>query len=156
MIKEALLTAALLQVSPLPPPAPPGPPKPGTEAYRAEVERYAAALRTDCLSEPGIELAVRYRALGQEGWEARSSRARAAEREVAEAALTPPIDVDRLRRALEQKALIQAEAARAYEENTLGLLRALSPADRIVFARRMTIMSPSVPPPTCPAVRRPR
>ena len=153
MIKEAMVAAALLQVSPLPPPAPPGPPRPGTEAYEAEVERYRAALRAECLSEAGIEIAVRYRALAQQEWEERGSRGKAAEREVAEAALTAPVDVDRLDRAMQQRARIQAEAARAHDENSISLLRALSPSDRIIFARRLTIMSPAVYPPRCPAVR---
>ena len=156
MIKEAVIAAALLQVSILPSPAPPGPPAPGSEAHEAEMERYRATLRAECLSEPGIKIAVRSRVLGQQLWEARSSRLKAAEREVAEAALTPPIDVDRLQRAVQEKGRRQAEATSAQEENSIKLLRELSAADRVVFARRMTIMSPAVRPPTCPAVRRPR
>ncbi|HEX8580517.1 MAG TPA: hypothetical protein VF655_13110 [Allosphingosinicella sp.] len=156
MINGFGIAAALLQVSVLPPPAPPAPPQPGTEAFDSQMDNYRAELRADCMTEAGIEAAVRYRVLQVRKSAAESPKHQAATREVAEAALTPPIDVDRLERAMAEQARVRNESAAAYDVNALSLLRALSPADRIIFARRLTIMRPATPPKKCvaPAIRR--
>jgi hypothetical protein len=146
-----LLLALVANVQPAftPPPAPPGPSRPGTQAFRIERDAYAATLRSNCVSEPGIAILI-------ESWERNRAAAiasvpegRAVAQELAEAALTMPIDMDRLERALAADHRFQQERAAERLGDRIATLRALSPADRILYGRRLTAMQPRTPARLC-------
>jgi hypothetical protein len=147
-----LVVAAALQVSPTPPPAPPGPARPGSRGFAYERANYEKSLREACLSERGVATAI-------EHWTRERAampdiaRDRAPRQEVGEAALTPPIDLDRLEAALEGEAAAQHAFRRESIARSMAVMRALSPADRVIFARRLTIWQPAVWPQRCPSER---
>src|SRR5688500_12139923 len=99
MIKLVVALAAL-QPAFYPPPAPPGPARPGTPAFQDERERYASTLRSDCLSEAGVAILLASWTRSREAAIAGMAEGRALSNELAAAALTPPIDVARVERAI--------------------------------------------------------
>src|SRR5688572_30545267 len=150
MLTQFLLAATLLQVSPNPPPAPTPPPQPGTDAFERDLERYRNDLRVACITERGIRIAVEHRNRLRESSALREAARRAATREVAEAALTPPIDVERLAAAIINQTEIRRQDTEDYDANIISLMRQLSPADRASFGPRVTILDPAPPPRVCP------
>ena len=153
MLEQSFLIAALMQVSPIPPPAPPPAPRPGTVAFESEMERYRNDLREACMSEPGIRIAVEHSVRLREISALNETARRAATREVAEAALTPPIDIERFAAAIKYQTEIRRKDTEDYDSNKISLMRQLSPADRIIFGPRTTILSPATPPRHCPLPR---
>jgi hypothetical protein len=145
------LLIAGAQPSALPPPSPPGLPRPGTEWFDRERANYIERLRRDCMSERGIAIAVESWARWHATSDARTRREHAARQELGEAALTAPIDLERLERALAADADNQLQWRREHNANAMAVMRRLSPADRVVYARRLTVMMPAVAPRTCPA-----
>jgi hypothetical protein len=148
-IAPLLALAAAAQPSVLPPPAPPPPAAYGTELFERERANLVEDLRQACMSEKGIAVAVDSWARGREEGQGGASIGNSLRDEVGRAALTAPIDPDRLQRALEAEDRQQAQWRTAYRQRQMDVLRRLSPEDRVIFARRMTIMSPAVPPRTC-------
>jgi hypothetical protein len=73
--------------------------------------------------------------------------------ELGEAALTPPIDLERLERALEANVEFHAAHGRALVQSSMRVMRALDPADRVIFGRRLTTMQPAQQRAACPAAR---
>ncbi|HEV2817559.1 MAG TPA: hypothetical protein VGW40_10125 [Allosphingosinicella sp.] len=73
--------------------------------------------------------------------------------ELGEAALTPPIDLERLERALEADAAFHAAHNRAVNQSSMRVMRALDPADRVIFGRRLTTLQPARPRAACAAAR---
>lgn len=162
MIVRALLAAALplgaaivapalaaAQPSPVPPPVPPAPPAPGTAWFDRARADYIDKLRRSCLSEKGVTIAVEHWTRWHAAGDQRLGRERAVRQELGEAALTAPVDLVRLERALAADAAAQAEFRTALNENSMTVMRLLSPSDRAIFARRLTVMSPASPPPAC-------
>ncbi len=127
----------------VPPPAPPPPPQPGTPEFARERTAQERRLREQCYSEAGVKLLIehwtRQRAMPPETWAAD----RAAEIEVAEAAFAQPVDIDRLERAIRARAALRAERDAQRESERFELLRALSAADRAIYAREVTAFRPS-------------
>ena len=76
--------------------------------------------------------------------------------ELAAAALTAPIDVARLERAVEAHRSWQQGRSDAYDRERLANLRALSPADRVIYARSFTAFTPASGVRVCPPTAPPR
>lgn len=74
---------------------------------------------------------------------------RAVRQELGEAALTAPIDLARLERALAADAAAQADFCAGLNASSMAVMRLLSPSDRAIFARRLTVVSPASPPRAC-------
>jgi hypothetical protein len=148
-ILPLLALAATAQPSVLPPPAPPPPAAYASELFERERANLVENLREACMSEEGIAVAVGSWARDRKEGQGRGPIGNALRDEIGRVALTAPIDPDRLQRALEAEDRQQAHWRTAYLKRQMDVLRRLSPEDRVVFARRMTIMSPAVPPRTC-------
>jgi hypothetical protein len=73
----------------------------------------------------------------------------AIDEEIGEAAWRVPIDVDRLARAKQARDEDQARRLAQATEDSIAILRALSPADRVIYARRMSIRESMAPVKTC-------
>lgn len=153
---KLLVALAALQPAFYPPPAPPGPAQPGTPAFQDERERYASTLRSNCLSEAGVIILVASWARSREAAIAGMAEGRALSNELAAAALTPPIDVTRVERALEANRRWQESHSAGYQREAVANLRALSPADRIIYARGLTGFSPTTPARICRPAPPPR
>jgi hypothetical protein len=133
------LVLAGQSVAVAPPPAPPW----------GQAEQYAGSLRQACLSEAGIAIALRDWADGQAASRARQTEYDKIERELGEAAYTMPINVDRLNRAAEARNAYQAAQSAEWTARAIATIRKLSPPDRAIFARRISIYRPSFPARTC-------
>jgi len=138
----------------VPPPAPPRPPSVDTAAFEQEGARYADDLRRVCLSEPGVQIVLRAWRAGRQAGLASVAPQQAAERELGEAAYANPIDPDRIARAQAEKRRLNDMALAASDSVGVAILRQLSPADRRIYVRRMTIMRPELPPQRCEAPAR--
>jgi len=150
----ALGQAASVQAAPppaLPPPAffrPPSPPPPRSD----QITQFAETLRRACMSERGVEVVVsQWSSRHQpEAIAARLRITRDIEDEIGRVALTAPIDVERLERAHRAHDQDQARHRQESTDESMAILKALSPADRVIYARRMTIMQSAWPEKTCP------
>jgi hypothetical protein len=135
-----------------PTPVPPPPPAPGTEAYERQRAGEARRLREACYSEAAIELIM----IHEERMRAVPPEAKAADAaaltELGEAAYTMPLDIDRLERAVQERARLQAEDQARWQEARLALLRKLPPADQVIYAQGFSVLKPwpPLPPRTCP------
>lgn len=111
MISRALLAPALAcccgsaapalavtQPSPLPPPVPPAPPPPGSQGFDRARADHADQLPRSCLSGKGVAIAVEHWSQWHASAAARLTHERSVRQELGEAALTAPIDLDRLAR----------------------------------------------------------
>ena len=132
----------------VPPPAPPLPPVDGPRLAE-ESRRYADRLRAQCLSDAGVVAAVESFVAGRRDGVARSPDVDAANRALADAVYAPRVDPDRIAAALERSAAVQARAQASRDARSVALLRQLSPADRAIYARQLTIMQPLLPAKTC-------
>jgi len=81
---------------------------------------------------------------------ARSRISRDIDDEIGRAALTAPIDVERLERAERAHDQDQARYRQESTDESIAILKALSPADRVIYARRMTTMQSAWPEKLCP------
>jgi hypothetical protein len=133
----------------VPPPAPPPPPAPGSPAFARQQADRAERLRLDCLSERGIRIILEHEAASQAAARAGRDESVAVSRELAEAALTVPVDLDRLERALAADAALQSAHQARRSRDALALLRRLSPGDRAIYARNLTAMRMYPPQRTC-------
>jgi hypothetical protein len=146
MMTRALLALSLQQSSvPLvPPPSPPA-----MQADDAAAQRYAESLRRSCLSERGVSVVI----ASWRRWMADSVGRVAFQKRVLEelgqAAASNPVDVDRLDRALAARRKEQADWFIAEDAQSIEVMRGLSPLDRLIFAQRLTIYKPAIPPRTC-------
>ena len=156
MILILAFVAAASQPAFYPPPAPPGPASPGTPAFERERDQYAATLRSTCLSERGVALIVASWARSRAEAIAAMPEGRSLSNELAAAALTAPIDIARLERAVEANRRWQQGRSDAYDRERLANLRALSPADRVIYARGFTAFAPTTPARICPPPAPPR
>jgi hypothetical protein len=123
-------------------------PPPGPAWPRAE--QIAGDLRRACMSEAGIRIAMQDWAEGQAAARADEPENARVERELGEAAYVEPIDVDRLDRAAQARNANQARRLAEGERRAIATLRRLSPADRAIFARRLTVYRPNQPVRSCP------
>ncbi len=144
-----LLIAAAAQAHRVPPPAPPPPPEAGSAQFERDRDDLTVSLRRQCMSQAGIAITVEHWARARSVSRSRIASERALRQELGEAALTAPIDVARVERALEAGARFQEEQGAEYRRGAIAVLRALSPADRVIYARRLTVLAPAVPPRTC-------
>ena len=133
------LAFALQSVPVSPPPSPPW----------VLAEQYSSILRQACMSEAGIAIAVKDWSNGQLAARAQQTERDKVERELGEAAYTTPIDVDRLSRAAEARTAYQAVQQANSTKRSISTIRKLSPQDRVIFARRISIYRPSLPARTC-------
>lgn len=144
---EYLLAAAAAQVVPLPPPMPP-PPNP---VWIAEArDRHAESLRSKCLSERGVAAVIEIWWQFRMPDPARLQRERDLRQELGLAAYTDPVDLPRLERALAASEAFQAEHRDRAVADNIQILRRLAGADRVIYARSLTVMQPPTPPKTCP------
>jgi hypothetical protein len=116
-----------------------------------QADQIAETMRRACLSEAGVKTVVA-------SWLSRNQPADAAARrqtmnaideEIGVAAWTVPIDVDRLARAKQARDEDQARRLAQSTEDSIAILRNLSPADRVIYARRMSTRESMVPVKTC-------
>lgn len=147
----AAAVAAAVQPSATPPPAPPGV-RPGTEWFDRARASYEEGLRRDCMSEPGIAIAVAEWVRFMSSTD-RARQQQAATQELGEASLTHPIDLERLERALHANAEIQSSFQRDLIRSSMRVMRELDVADRAIFGRRLTTLQPAHPPMVCSAAR---
>ena len=142
-----LLAAAAAQVVPLPPPMPP-PPNP---VWIAEArDRHAESLRSQCLSERGVAAVIEIWWQSRQPDPARLQLERDLRLELGLAAYTDPVDLPRLERALTASEAFQTRARERVVADNIRILRRLAGADRIIFARTLTVMQPPTPPKVCP------
>jgi len=123
-----------------PPPSPPW----------GRAEQVADSLRRACISEAGVGIAMKDWVEGQEAAKVQEAENRSIERELGEAAYTAPIDIDRLDRAAQARNANQAQRLADSTRRAIATLRRLSPADRIIYAQRLSIYRPDGPVRTCP------
>lgn len=116
-----------------------------------QVDQIADTMRRACLSEAGVKTVVA-------SWLSRNQPAdtalrrqtmNAIDEEIGMAAWTTPIDIERLARAKRTRDEDQARRLAQSTEDSITILRALSLADRVIYARRMSTRSPGVPEKTC-------
>lgn len=141
----------LAQAAFMPPASPPPPAGPGTEAFKNSQLTFEQNLRRSCLSEAGIRMAVEDWTQRQARLANRSDSTWPLEHEIAEAAYATPVDVDRFERAMRAKAAAQARREEANLEESVQFLRRLSLSDRAIYARRFTLVQPTIPARTCKA-----
>lgn len=147
----AASSPAMAQPALVAPPVPPAPPTPGSEWFDRARAEYVDGLRRSCLSEGGIAIAVEHWTEWHAGAAERLRHERTVRQELGEAALTVPVDLDRLERALAADTAAQAGFRTALNANSMRIMHRLSRADRIIFARRLTVMSPASPAKKCAA-----
>jgi hypothetical protein len=123
-------------------------PPPGPAWGRAE--QVASELRGACMSEAGIRTAMKEWIDGQTSAKAQEPENVRIERELGEAAYTAPIDIKRLDRAVQARNANQAQRLAESARQTISTLSRLSPADRVIYARRLAIYHPNEPIRTCP------
>jgi len=157
MITVIALLAPMAQAATAPPTSPPAfirpasPPPPQAD----QIQRFAETLRRACMSEKGVQVVVSVWSSRHqpEAMAARLRITRDIEEEIGRVALTAPIDVDRLERAHRAHDQDQARHRQESTDESMAILKALSPADRAIYARRLTIMQPMGPPKTCPTAQ---
>ncbi|MDO7843000.1 hypothetical protein [Sphingomonas immobilis] len=131
------------------PPGPPMPPRADTALFEQDRLRYADDLRRACLSEKGIEIAIAaWTELRRDG-PLRVNAQQANEQELGAAAYSATIDPDRIEHSLEVKRRLNDAFLAASDASSVSVLRKLSPADRRIFARRLTILQSSTRPQQC-------
>lgn len=101
------------------------------------------------MSEAGIAIAMKDWSQGQEAAKARIAENDKIERELGEAAYTPPIDVNRLDKAARARNAYQAMLLADSTRQNVDTLRKLSPEDRVIYARRFAIYRALAPVRTC-------
>ena len=133
----------------LPTPAPPPPPAPGSPWYAEQRASEERRLREECYSAAAIRLIIDH----NERMRTVTPEARAAgdavQREVAEAAYTTPLDLDRLERAVAARDRLQAEGDARRRAQGLALLRSLPAADQAIYAREFSLLRPAAPQRSC-------
>jgi hypothetical protein len=138
MLLWIVLAAQSVAVSP--------PPSPAWQ----RTEQFADDLRRACISEAGVSIAMKDWLEGQEAAKAQSAEIAKIERELGEAAYTAPIDVNRLDRAAQARDANQAKRLAEVTRRAIGTMRRLSPEDRVIYARRLSIYRSGEQVRTCP------
>lgn len=138
MLLWLALAAQSVAVSPPPSPA------------WGRVEQVANDLRRACISEAGVGIAMKDWVEGQEAAKAQEAENVRIERELGEAAYTAPIDINRLDQAAQARNANQAQRLADSTRRAIATLRRLSPADRVIYAHRLSIYRSGEPIRTCP------
>ena len=114
-------------------------------------EQYARTLHEKCMSRAGVQIVLA-------SWEARqlagpnhSKKTQATARELAEAALSDPLQTDRLERAIIADADQQTAFQRDFARDQVAILKQLKGDDRTIYARMTTPAQPLTPPKRCGA-----
>lgn len=134
-----------------PPPAPPGPPLPGSPGEEQQRAAAAARWRAECVSERGIRTILDHQDQVRGAAQPFRDVGRAVAEEVGQAALTVPVDLVRLERALAANAEYQAAQHARRNRDEIVLLRRLSPEDRAIYARSLTGFATYPPARRCPS-----
>jgi transcriptional regulator NrdR family protein len=87
---------------------------------------------------------------GQEAAKAQEAENVRIERELGEAAYTAPVDINRLDRAAQARNANQAQRLADSTRREIATLRRLSAADRVIYARGLSIYRSGEPIRTCP------
>ena len=137
----ALTQAAFQEV-----PAPPRVLEPPLSERR---EQYARTLRERCMSQAGVQIVLASWEAGQLAGPTRVKKTQDAARELAEAALSDPLQMDRLERAIIANADQQTAFQRDFARNEVAILKKLKGKDQTIFARMTTQAQPLTPPKRC-------
>jgi hypothetical protein len=108
-------------------------------------------LRSACLSNAGIEIAMRSWSKRVDAGLADTTEYKAIEQEVGDAAHASPVDLVRLEKALQARDELAVRRQVSRHEEVMEVLKQLSPSDRAIYARRLSLYRPTMPPKTCPA-----
>jgi hypothetical protein len=113
------------------------------------IESYAFELKRACMSDAGIAIAAASWGRWLAETEASRATSNAIETELGLAAYSTPIDVDRLERAARARDADQARRLVDSLTRSFDVMRKLSPNDRAIFARRLSVRQPMTPVKTC-------